>query len=257
MTILSYHLFSQGELLSETRTVTTNENTYFINANSNGFSIGYTFGKRLDGFRKRLYEASFSYLKHPKEIRTENPYYQNQKKFVFGKLYSVFALRSGIGYQRELFSIFDKGGVAIRYNYLLGGSLALLKPIYYEVVDSTKIYDNVQYIYISDKQFNYSIHQVSDIYSRSSFLLGINETKFVPGIFVKGGLSFAISQSQRSINSIDVGCIVDYFFKPIQIMATEKKEQIFITLYLGYRFGKVKLKNENTNSLEIDNYDNN
>lgn len=236
--------FAQGELNPEARVVTTNEHSYLVSLNSNGFSLSYQYGKRIDGFRRRIMDFDFSYIKHPKEIRVENPYYQSQKKFVFGKLNTLFALRGGIGRQREIYSIFDKGGIAIRYHYTFGASLALLKPVYYEVVDSTKIYNNVQYLYISDKQFDYSIHQISDIYSRSSFFTGIDETKFVPGAYIKGGFSFVFSDKYEAINAIEVGAIVDVFSRPIQIMANEKKERFFVSLYVGYRFGKVKIKNK-------------
>ncbi|MCX7861557.1 MAG: hypothetical protein N2449_01000 [Bacteroidales bacterium] len=235
---------AQGELNPEARVVTTNEHSYLVSLNSNGFSASYQYGKRIDGFRKRTVDIDFSYIKHPKEIRVENPYYQSQKKFVFGKLNTLFAIRSGMGKQKEIFSIFDKGGIAIRYHYSLGATLALLKPVYYEVVDSTKIYNNVQYIYISDKQFDYSIHQISDIYSRSSFFKGINETKFIPGLHLKGGFSFVFSEKYEAINAIEVGAIADVFVKPIQIMANEKKDRLFVTLYVGYRFGKIKVRNK-------------
>lgn len=242
--IICFTVLAQGELSPEVRVVTTNEHSYFISANSNGFSLSYQYGKRLDGFRKRIYETSFSYVRHPKEIRVENPYYQAQKKFVFGKLNTMFVIRSGIGLQREIYSIFDKGGIAIRYHYTFGVNVAMLKPIYYEVVDSTKIVNNVQYIYISDKLFDYSIHQVSDIYSRASFFKGINETKFIPGVFIKGGFSFAFSEKYESINAIELGAIIDVFMKPFQIMATEKHQRSYISLYIGYRFGKIKIKNK-------------
>lgn len=246
--LLCFTIFSQGEISPEARVVTTNEHSYFTSVNSNGLSFSYQYGKRLDGFRKRTYETSFSYIKHPKEIRVENPYYQAQKKFVFGKLNSLFAIRSGIGMQREIFSIFDKGGIAIRYHYSLGASLALLKPIYYEVVDSTKIVNNVQYIYISDKLFDYSIHQISDIYSRASFFKGIDETKLIPGFYLKGGLSFVFSEKYEAINAIELGAILDIFMKSFQIMATERHERFYISLYVGYRFGKIKVKNKEGNT---------
>lgn len=242
--LLVHSLFAQGELNPEARVVTTNEHSFLLAVNSNGASASFQHGKRIDGFRKRTFDIDFSYLKDPKEIREGNSYYQSQKKFVFGKLYSMFAMRAGIGKQRELFSVNDKGGIAIRYHYEIGGTLGLLKPIYYEVVDSTKDLNNEHYIYISDKQFDYtSIHQVSDIYSRSSFFKGLNETKLIPGAFFKAGLSFVFSERYESINAIELGTIVDVYSKPIQIMATEKKGYVFVSVYVGYRFGKIGVKN--------------
>ncbi|HOU99393.1 MAG TPA: hypothetical protein PLP65_11165 [Bacteroidales bacterium] len=246
---LSQFIFAQGELAPEARVVTTNEHSFLFAINSNGSMFSFQHGKRLDGFRKRTVDFDFTYIKHPKEIRVENPYYQSQKKFVFGKLYSMFAIRAGIGKQKEIFSIFDKGGIAIRLHYSIGGTLGLLKPIYYEVVDSSKIYDNYEVLYISDKQFDYNIHQISDIYSRSSFFKGINETKIVPGAYFKAGMSFVFSEKQEAINALEVGAICDVFTKPIQIMATESKNRYIISLYVGYRFGRIKVKNRDSKQL--------
>ena len=246
---LSQFIFAQGELAPEARVVTTNEHSFLFAINSNGSMFSFQHGKRLDGFRKRTVDFDFTYIKHPKEIRVENPYYQSQKKFVFGKLYSMFAIRAGIGKQKEVFSIFDKGGIAIRFHYSIGGTLGLLKPIYYEVVDSSKISDNYEVLYISDKQFDYNIHQISDIYSRSSFFKGINETKPVPGAYFKAGMSFVFSEKQEAINALEVGAICDVFTKPIPIMATESKNRYIISLYVGYRFGRIKVKNRDSKQL--------
>ncbi|MGQ9846976.1 MAG: hypothetical protein ACUVQP_05660 [Bacteroidales bacterium] len=237
---------AQGELAPETRVVTTNEHSFLLALNSNGGMFSFQHGKRLDGFRKRTLDFDFAYIKHPKEIKVENPYYQNQKKFVFGKLYSTFALRAGLGKQKEIFSIFDKGGIAIRLHYSIGGTLGLLKPIYYQVVDSSKILDNYQILYISDKKFDYNIHQISDIYSRSSFFKGFNETQFLPGAYSKIGMSFVFSEKQEVINALELGILFDFFSKPIQIMATEKKERFILSLYIGYRFGKIKIRNRDS-----------
>jgi len=246
---ISSIVIAQGELNTETRVVTTNEHSFLLAANSNGAMFSFQYGKRLDGFRKRTFDIDFAYIKHPKEVKSQNVYYQNQKKFVFGKLNSMFTFRVGLGKQREIFSIYDKGGIAIRYHYELGANIAILKPIYYEVVDSSKIVDNIEYLYISQKQFDYNIHQVSDIYSRASFFKGIDEISIVPGFFFKTGISFVFSEKQESINAIEVGAIIDLYTKPIQIMATEKKDQYFISLYVGYRFGKIKVKNRNPNQI--------
>lgn len=246
-------LWAQGELNPDARVMTTNEHSFLFAVNSNGTMFSFQHGKRIDGFRKRTIDFDFAYVKHPKEIRVENPYYQNQKKFVFGKLYTMFAFRVGMGKQREIYSIFDKGGIAIRYHYEMGALLGIMKPNYYEVVDSTLIVNNVEYIYLSDKQFDYNIHQRSDIYSRSSFFKGIDETKFIPGGFIKAGLSFVFSEKQEAINALEVGAILDVFTKPIQIMATENKDHFLFSLYVGYRFGKIKVRNRDSDQLINDN----
>lgn len=236
--------FSQGELNDEVRMVSGNEKSYAVLLNSNGWGLNYRRGKRLDGFRKRLLDFDIDYIKHPKEIKTQNPYFENQKRFVFGKLNSLITLRAGIGIQKEIYSKFDKGGIAIKYFYEAGLTLALLKPVYYQVVDSEKVSNNKRILYTSDQIFNYNIHQVSDIYSRSSFFKGIDETKFKPGVFVKFGLSFVYSNLYEAINALETGVILDVYASKVPIMATDKNYPYIISLFVSYRFGKVGIKNK-------------
>ncbi len=237
---------SQVEQPGDVRVVTGNENSYAVLLNSNGWGLNYRYGKRLDGFRRRIFDIDFSYIKHPKEIKTQNPYYENQKRFVFGKLNTMFALRGGIGLQKEIYSKFDKGGVAIKFFYGAGITLGILKPMYYQVVDSSTVSNNERYLYLSDKKFDYSIHSVDDIYSRSSFFKGIGETKIKPGAYLKLGLSFVYSNAYDALKAIEAGVLVDGFYSEVPIMATEKNDKIFISLFVSFRFGRVGIRNKKT-----------
>ncbi len=241
MHIIPCTLHGQGELVNEDRIVTYNENSIAFFFNNNGFSTQYRFGKRMDGYRKLIYDFDFSHIKHPKEVKVRNPYYDNQKRFVFGKLNTFMNFRGGIGIQKEQYSKQDKGGVSIKYYYQAGVSLGLLKPVYYEVVDSAR-FDNVRQeiiLYIGNKKFSSDIHSISDIYGRSSFFKGFGELKPVPGGFVKVGISFEYSSSYQYINALEAGVICDFFASEVPIMDTEKNSRLFITLFIGYRFGKV------------------
>jgi len=216
--------------------------TFAFILNSNGIGFNYRYGKRIDGYKKNLYGITFSTIKSSKETKIQNPYLSNSnKKFVFGKVNSVFNLRFYYGRQKELYGKFDKGGIAIRYFYGFGPSLAMLKPIYYNIIDS--IYYNIStgdlYMATSKKQFNTSVHQVSDIKSKASFLDGISETKFIPGLFLKLGISVEYSNDDTKIRAIEGGVTVNAFYKPIQIMATDKNNYAIISLFLAYRFGRI------------------
>lgn len=238
----SVNAFSQGELNNEARVISGNEKSYAVLINSNGWGFNYRYGKRITGYKKRLFDIDFSYVKHPKEIRVQNPYYENQKRFVFGKLNALFTLKASIGKQKEIYSKFDKGGIAIKYFYEGGFSLAILKPIYYEVVDSLGANPNNPFV--SDRLFDYTIHSPSDIYGRSNFFKGIGQTKFKPGLFVKAGLSFVYSNQYESINALETGLIFDIYSSELPIMATTKNDNYLISIFISYRFGKIGIKNK-------------
>ncbi len=239
--LFSTFVFSQGEI-QETRMYNRDAKTFALLLKSNGFGLNYRYGKRIDGYRKNLYGITLTTIKSFKETKTQNPYLSNSnKKFVFGKTNSVFNLSLSYGKQKELYGKFDKGGIAIRYFYGIGPSLAILKPIYYNIIDS--IYYNIStgdlYMATSKKKFNTSVHQISDIKSKASFFDGINETKFIPGLSLKLGISVEYSDDDTKIRAIEGGVIINTYYKPIQIMATDNKNYILLSLFISYRFGRI------------------
>ena len=163
----------------------------------------------------------------------------NAKRFVFGKLNALLDLRIGYGQQKEIFSKFDKGGISIRRNYSFGASLAFLKPVYYDIYypvsDST-------YTLVTEKYNTTNIHDVSDIYGKSTFWNGLDETKLIPGVYFKYSIGFDFSEQERNLRLLELGVIVDAFWKETPIMATEDNNQVFLSLFLCYRFGSVYSK---------------
>ncbi|OFX28214.1 MAG: hypothetical protein A2033_06030 [Bacteroidetes bacterium GWA2_31_9] len=246
ISICTKSLFAQGELDTEAKKlVFKNEKTFAILLNTNGFGGNYRYAKRLDGFSKRLYDIEFNIIKHPKEIKTQNPYFDtNQRRYVFGKTNSFFNLRLALGKQKEIFSKFDKGGLSIIYFYSFGPVIGFLKPIYYEVLYPV---DSIPYNYvIRTEKFNTSIHRVGDIYGKAPFTVGTEEIKIIPGFFTKFGISFEYGKSDRIVHSIDVGASIEAYTQKIDIMATEENNQVLISLFASYRFGKAvskRLKN--------------
>jgi hypothetical protein len=226
---------AQGELTQEQKVFYRNEKTFGFLLNTDGFGVSYREGKRLDFLNKRLFEVDFGIIKHPKEVKLTNTYYQNSKSFVFGKLNSVFYIRGGIGHQHEIFSKADQGGVSIRYFYSGGLALAFSKPIYYKVLYPISLnrYE------IKEEKFEVSIHQPGDIYSRSSFTKGLDEIKVLPGVYAKGGFNFEYSKEDKVIHAIELGLSVNAFPKKILIMATEDNKAIFLSVFVSYRIGLI------------------
>jgi hypothetical protein len=232
---LTYHAFSQDET-EESRTFNRDEKTGSIILTSNGWGGNFRFGKRLDGYRKRIYDIDFTEVKHPKEQRVSNPYNSDQRKFIFGKLYTLYNLKFGYGIQRELFSKFDKGGIAIKYYYTFGPTLGILKPIYYEVLEDPPSSPGDKIVSI--KKFNSNIHTIDDIFGKASFFEGLSESSFSPGLSCKFGLSFEYGLTNTHINAIEVGAMFDIYLKKIELMAFNDPQQFFLSIFVAYRFGK-------------------
>lgn len=241
---ISNCLFAQGEV-NDPKVYNIKEKTFGLMLNSNGYGLNLRYGKRVNATVRRILDYDFEYVKHQKEIKARNPYNESSNRFVFGKLNTFFNTRGGIGIQKEIFSKFDKGSVAIKYFYSGGISLGILKPIYYEVIDSIRIdlMSNHTYTYTTPRTFNYSIHTTNDIYGRTSFFKkGLNEIELIPGLNLKGGVCVEYSKQDKIINAIEIGIIADIYSTEVPIMETYKNSQFFLSLYISYRFGKVYYK---------------
>jgi len=232
--LLGGFLFAQGEIKDQARIFYRNEKSFGISLNSNGLGVSGRYAKRINARKKTLWEIDGANIKHPKEVRISNSYYNN-RSFVFGKENLFFNLRAGWGKQHEMFRKVDRGGISIRRYFTVGPSLGLLKPIYYEVF---KAGGGVNDYYLSTEKFNTATHQ-GNIYGRASFFKGIDETKITPGIYGRFGLSFEYSKSDITLHAIETGVSLDLFPREMVIMATEHNNFYFLTLFVSYRFGKV------------------
>ncbi len=229
-------LFSQGETQEEPKILYRNEKSASLFLSSNGIGADIRYGKRVNARNQILYHVEITSVKHPKEIKISTNYYNNQS-FVFGKINNFFELKGYIGKQHEIFRKNDKGGISIRYNYNIGPTIGILKPIYYEVLYGTSSGLNMEY-YSKIEKFNTSTHQ-SNILGKASFFKGFNELSFVPGGTVKAGLSFEYSRDDIKIHALEVAIGLDLFPKDIPILATNSNNFYFFNMMVGYRFGKV------------------
>lgn len=230
--------FSQSLEDDKPKSFIDNERTFNILFSSNGFGGGFQYGKRKDGFTKIIYAVELSVIRNEKEKKINNPYFPNERRFVFGKKNLYVNLRLEYGLQKKKFSKIGRGGIEIRYFGAVGPTVAFLKPIYYEIIYSDSL--NPYILRTKSEKFDpTSIHSFFDIHSRSSFFKGLNEIKIIPGIFAKIGTGFEYSLRQTKINAIEAGMAVDIFPKRVPVMAIDKNPFVFFSLFINYRFGRI------------------
>ena len=228
-------LYAQGELNEQQKVFFRNERSFAILLNSDGIGLSYRSAKRIDFRNKRFFEIEAGTLKSSKEYKQQS--YYSQGSFIFGKLNSTFYLRGGIGHQHELFKKADLGGIAVRYFYSAGPVVAIYKPIYYQVLYPVSSSTNL--LEIREEKFDASIALPQDIFSKASFIKGLNETKIMPGLFAKGGFNFEYSKEDKIIHAVEFGVQINAFPKKIPIMAGSDNKTIFFSLFLSYRFGMI------------------
>ncbi len=221
-----------NEYQEEVPVLLKHEYTAGLTIHSDGWGALFRRARNKTFNKKRFWEIEFLYMKHPKEIRLVNPYVENAKSFIYGKLNAFMILRGGYGRQRVLYEKVDRGGVAIRFNYGGGLSLGITKPIYLSIIQGTYP-DN--YLEIKKSSPDY---QVEDIYGRASFTYGLSEMKVYPGLYAKAGLSFEYSRSHEDIKALEVGVALDGYLKNIPIMAFNVNRPYFFVFYLHVMLGK-------------------
>lgn len=215
-----------------------NESTFGLFVHSNGgFGLAYRRGKHISAKRNRMYELEAQNFKHPKEVKSINSYYDNSKGFIYGKLNSILVIRPGAGYQNILYQKSDKKSVEIRFSYFLGATLTFAKPVYLEIIRETAI-NGFPATIVSTERYDPDRHFTNNIYGKASFVRGIDKTSIYPGGYAKLALSFEYADRYNKIKAIETGVVADVYPKAIPIMAFNKKQEVYLSLYLKLVWGK-------------------
>lgn len=225
--LFSFQSFAQGEIDDEKKIFYRNEKTWGIFVFSNGWGGNYRYGRRINAFRKFIWEIDINYIRHPKERKVTVDQY-SATRFVYGKVNLPFEFRGSVGFQRELFRKIDKGGVSVRFVYVGGPTIVLLKPIYYEIGGYPDGF--------RDEKF--SIANSTKIYGRASFFKGISELKIDPGVFLKAAFNFEFSKKDNRVKALEVGVTASAFLNEVEIMYAQNSRFLF-NIFVNYRFGRI------------------
>ncbi|MBK9284507.1 MAG: hypothetical protein IPM51_09330 [Sphingobacteriaceae bacterium] len=202
-----------------------------VYASSRGYGFLYRRGKHITGKTRSYYEIDFQGLKHPKEVKVVGTA-ENRKRYVYGKLNSVYLFRGGIGIQNVIFSKADYKAVEVRFSYSAGPVFAFAKPYYYQLPNY-----NPQ-TQPTEVRFNTDSFTQDSVVGKGRFSSGFAEAVFYPGVNGKLNLSFEYASYTNLIRAIETGISVDYFPKAVPIMARNPKENLIVTLHVGFVFGK-------------------
>ncbi len=209
----------------------------YLLAHTGGWGFGYRNGKHKTYLRKRMWEAEFVTMKHPKEKRVVSEY-ENNRSFIYGKLNSLYIFRGAYGVQRVLNGKPYWGGVELRWFMYGGVSLGITKPVYLYIVklnEETGLYDVVV------ERFNPEEHNIQQIYGRGSFFKGFDHLGFYPGVYGKTGLNFEYGADDQLLKSLECGATLDYYPLAVPMMAFTPKQNLFLSLYISFHLGKRKI----------------
>ena len=221
--------FSQGEI-AKFNTVFKDNISFGAGLKSNGYRLSYRRGYFVNIYQRNFYEIEFTQIKDPREIKFSNPYFFTSSNIYFAKINAVNDLRAGYGRMRILTQKMDKGSVEIRFLMSGGLSLALIKPVYYEVLDKTATYR-----YVTKFTEDLLLQQVIEM---APFYRGLEELKINPGTYLKLGISFEYAKKANAISALEVGGSLSAYLLPIKIIYGNRGRHLFLALFIEYRLGR-------------------
>jgi len=205
-----------------------------IYASTRGYGILFRQGKHVTAKTRSFYEIDLQTLKYPKEVKSQGEA-EDRRRFVYGKLNTVFLLRGGLGLQNVLFEKADNKAVEVRYSYSIGPVFAFAKPYYLQVYKTSGAR---QTDYVKFDTENFTPDSNAQILGRGGYSRGLSEMKIYPGLSGKFNLSFEYAPYTNLIRAIETGVSVEYYPKALPLMAYNPAENIIISLHVGFVFGR-------------------
>ncbi len=219
---------------NEDRTVLMrNEFSGGLVLHSSGFGITLRRAKQQTYKRKKFIEIDIVSMTDPKEVSSQNPYYEGSKSFIYGKMNDFIVPRIGIGRQQVIFAKAHTTGVEVRCQYSLGASLGITKPIYLNILEDSGNPDFKNVVVAqADPKYTPDV-----IYGNASFTYGLGQMQLHPGGYVKGGVSFEWAKYPDQVWAIETGVAVDIYPHEIPIMAFIENKQVFFNFYVSLSYG--------------------
>jgi hypothetical protein len=203
-------------------------------AHTQGWGAHLSFGKNKTAFKSRIIQFDVVNMRHPKEIRTVNAFFEDGRSFVFGKVNSFFILRPTIGQRYIKFDRIRPSGVGVGYSWRVGPSIGFTKPVYLEIISP----DNSPLFSVIVERYDPIKHEIQDIYGRAGGLRGFGEMQIQPGLHGAFAFNFEYDAKREGLKGIEVGATMDFFpGGPVEIMAFADNQQLFFNFYINLQFG--------------------
>ena len=198
------------------------------------------YGRYRTANDRVLYGLELVGMKHPKEIKSYNPYYSDSRGYFYGKLNSMLVLRPTYGGKHRITEKIRKSGVEVNYVWGIGPSLGLLKPVYLQIGYRADGQPIAPYDDIREERYDPTRHFANNIYGRASWFRGLGELNVYPGAFGRFAVNFEYASDNTGVRAIEVGATVDAYTQVVPIMAEVEgvqNKQVFLEFYLSLLFG--------------------
>jgi hypothetical protein len=205
-----------------------------LSAHTEGWGGVYRRAKIKDIYEKLFWEVEAVTMHDQHEFKTTNQNQPDASSYYFGKLNGMEAIRGGVGMSRMIWRKNDLNCVQIDAVYSAGFSVAVLKPVYLEILVNGPSGETTP---VSEK-YDPNLDTPNNIYGRASVFDGLGELSFYPGLYARAGLNFDFANRHKRIEAMEIGVVVDGYKNVIPMMAFAQNNQIFANLYISFSIGK-------------------
>jgi hypothetical protein len=169
----------------------------------------------------------------------DSPYSYNGRGYIEGKLNNLLVIRPEYGRQWTLFKKSNEGGASLKGILLTGPNFGMQMPYHVDIsaVNPSTGKSSIQSIPMAQALTNPSR---TVIIGESSYFNGMSESVIVPGWHVKTAFNVELDTFKQNYLSLEMGFIVDYFSKPIEMLNQTPHRSVYTTGYLTFFFGKSK-----------------
>lgn len=203
---------------------------------AHGWGVTFQYGKYATARDRNMLGIDIVTMKHPKEIKSFNPNYQDARGYFYGKLNSMIVVRPTYGRKHRITEKVRKSGVEVSYVWGIGPSLGLLKPVYLQIGEPS-----FPYQYIVTQRYDPAEHFADNIFGRASWFKGLGETRLYPGGFGRLAFNFEYASTNTGIKGLEAGVTLDAYAEKVPQMAVfdqdDYNNQFFLGFYLTMHFG--------------------
>lgn len=213
--------------------------------NTNGWSGGLYLLKQRSAGKKTVWSLHFSEIKHEKEIKqqnTSNPYTYLGKSnpYLFGKINNAYTLQLGYGREQMLFPALLDGNMSVALRYAAGPALALLKPVYLDLIYVQ--YQPREEAHIQTEKYGpdnaEKFLQAGSIMGGTKWTNGLKDMKYIPGLFAELYFVIEPDKPQSFVKTITIGGNASFYTSKIEIMADRKAYNYQASFFVGLALGK-------------------
>ena len=200
-----------------------------------GIGVTARRGFYSNAFAVQNIGVDLAYFKHPKEIQTSNPIYENGRPYVYGKQNTLQILRLWYGKQNLRSEKLRRDAVRFSTFWKAGAALAVLKPVYLEIG-----YPDIPYDYTATERYDPDANFSDNIYGRADWSNGLDELTVVPGVHATYGLEFEYGDERFIPKALTTGVSVDAFLEAPEVFAAnfEQNNRLFVTLFATFEVGR-------------------